>query len=154
MSCGVGCRWGSDTALLWLWCRPVARALIWPLAWELPYAAGRAIKRQKKERKKERMNESKQGSKQASKHFQMSSICIWPYFQECCLFKIKITSWDVFPELQSVTTNLLKVLFSVFIYHNIQLIRYFPKNTKCHKTVYHNSNVQCEKIRMCAHGEK
>ena len=39
MSCGVGRRRGSDTALLWLWCRPVATAPIQPLDWEPPYAA-------------------------------------------------------------------------------------------------------------------
>ena len=27
VSCGVGHRWGSDPALLWLWCRPAAVAL-------------------------------------------------------------------------------------------------------------------------------
>ena len=46
----VGCRRGSDPALLWLWHRPVATALIGPLAWEPPYAAGAAqeiAKRQK-----------------------------------------------------------------------------------------------------------
>ena len=37
MSCGVGCRRVSDPALLWLWCRPAATALIGPLAWEPPY---------------------------------------------------------------------------------------------------------------------
>ena len=42
MSCGVGCRLGSDPTLLWLWCRPVAAALIGPLAWEPPYATGAA----------------------------------------------------------------------------------------------------------------
>ena len=46
MSCGVGCRCGSDPELLWLWCRPAAP--IQPLAWELPYASGVAPKRQKK----------------------------------------------------------------------------------------------------------
>ena len=40
MSCGVGCRRGSDPALLWLWRRPVAPAPIRPLAWDPPYAAG------------------------------------------------------------------------------------------------------------------
>ena len=35
MNCGVGHRCGSDLALLWLWCRPVATAPIRPLAWEL-----------------------------------------------------------------------------------------------------------------------
>ena len=29
----------EDPALLWLWCRLAAAALIHPLAWELPYAA-------------------------------------------------------------------------------------------------------------------
>ena len=57
LSCGVGCRHGSDPNLLWLWCRPVATALIGPLAWEPPYATGAALKGQKtkkEERKKER----------------------------------------------------------------------------------------------------
>ena len=31
MSCGVGCRRGSDPELLWLWRRPVATDLIGPL---------------------------------------------------------------------------------------------------------------------------
>ena len=52
MSCGVGCRCGSDPALLWLWPRPVATAPIGPLAWEPPYAAGAALKRQRKKKKK------------------------------------------------------------------------------------------------------
>ena len=43
MSCGVGCRHGSDPTLLWLWCRLVATALIGPLAWEPPYATGAAL---------------------------------------------------------------------------------------------------------------
>ena len=47
MRCGVGCRRGSDPALLWLWCRPVAMALIRPLAWEPPYATGVAQEWQK-----------------------------------------------------------------------------------------------------------
>ena len=48
MSCGVGGRRASDPALLWLWYRPAAAALIQPLAWEPPYAAGAALKRQNK----------------------------------------------------------------------------------------------------------
>ena len=42
VSCGVGCRRGSDPALLWLWRRPEATAPIRPLAWEPPYAEGAA----------------------------------------------------------------------------------------------------------------
>ena len=55
MSCGVGRRRDLDPALLWLWCRPVATALIRPLALEPPYAMGAAqekAKRQKKKKKK------------------------------------------------------------------------------------------------------
>ena len=48
MSCGVGHRLSSDPALLWLWCRPAAVALIQPLAWEPPYAAGAALKKKAK----------------------------------------------------------------------------------------------------------
>ena len=47
MGCSVGCRCGSDPALLWLWCRPAATAPIGPLAWEPPCAVGSALKRQK-----------------------------------------------------------------------------------------------------------
>ena len=48
MHCGVGRRYDSDLALLWLWHRLAAAALIQPIAWELPYAEGAALKRQKK----------------------------------------------------------------------------------------------------------
>ena len=55
MSCGVGHRHGSDPALLWLWHRPVAAALIRPLAWEPPYAVGAALeKKGKKDKKKKK----------------------------------------------------------------------------------------------------
>ena len=48
MSCGVGCRRGSDLVWLWLWRRPAALAPIRPLAWEPPYAEGVALKKEKK----------------------------------------------------------------------------------------------------------
>ena len=38
-------QWVEDPALLWLWCRLAAVALIPPLAWEPPYASGAALKR-------------------------------------------------------------------------------------------------------------
>jgi len=46
VSCGVGCRHGSDptSMRLWLWRRLATVALIQPLAWELPYVAGVALK--------------------------------------------------------------------------------------------------------------
>ena len=46
-------QWVKDPALLWLWCRLAAVALIRPLAWEPPYAPGMALKSKKKKRKKE-----------------------------------------------------------------------------------------------------
>ena len=47
VNCGVGCRLGSDPALLWLWRRLAATTLIQPLAWELPYAVSAALKKRK-----------------------------------------------------------------------------------------------------------
>ena len=52
VSSGVGRRRGSDPALLWLWRRLVATALIGPLAWEPPYAAGAAQEMAKRQKKK------------------------------------------------------------------------------------------------------
>ena len=54
MSCGVGRRRGLDPALLWLWCRLGATALIRPLAWEPPYAARVAQEMAKKKKKKKK----------------------------------------------------------------------------------------------------
>ena len=51
MSCGAGCRRGSDPKLLWLWRRPAAAAPIRHLTWELPYATGADLKREKKKKK-------------------------------------------------------------------------------------------------------
>ena len=51
MSCGVGCRRGSDLMFLVAVGRLAATALIRPLAWEPPYATGAALKRTKKKKK-------------------------------------------------------------------------------------------------------
>ena len=48
MSCGVGHRCSLELALLWLWHRLAATALIRPLTWESPYAVGAALKGPKK----------------------------------------------------------------------------------------------------------
>ena len=53
MSCGLGCSRGSDSALLWLWHRPVATATIQPLVWEPPCATGVALEMAKRRRKKD-----------------------------------------------------------------------------------------------------
>ena len=52
MSCGIDGRGRLDLALLRLWYRLAATAVIRPLAWEPPHAAGAALNRQKDKRKK------------------------------------------------------------------------------------------------------
>jgi len=59
VDCGVGCRRGSDPALLWLWRRPAATALIRPLAWEPPYAVGAALEKAKRQKDKKIKNKDK-----------------------------------------------------------------------------------------------
>ena len=53
MSCGVSRRQGLDPALLWLWWRLAAAALIQLLAWELPYATGVALKNNNNNKKRQ-----------------------------------------------------------------------------------------------------
>ena len=48
--CSVDHRCSLDPALLWLWSRPAATALIQPLAWEPLYAVGTAKKEKKKKK--------------------------------------------------------------------------------------------------------
>ena len=43
-------QWVEDLALLWLWYRLAAVALIGLLAWEPPYAVGAALKKTKKKK--------------------------------------------------------------------------------------------------------
>ena len=45
MSWGIGHSLSLDPALLWLWQRPAATALIRPLAWEPPCATGAALEK-------------------------------------------------------------------------------------------------------------
>ena len=50
VSCGVGCRRALDPALLWLWRRLAATAMIRSPAWEPPYVAGTALEKTKKKK--------------------------------------------------------------------------------------------------------
>ena len=59
MSCGVGHKRSSDPTLLWLWHKPLATALVRPLAWEPPYAAGAALEMAKKSQKEKKKKERK-----------------------------------------------------------------------------------------------
>ena len=52
VSCSVGHRQGLDPALLLLWLRPTAAALIWPLAQKFLWARGAALKSKKQTNKK------------------------------------------------------------------------------------------------------
>ena len=70
VSCGVGCRRGSDLALLWLWCS--LAALIRLLVWEALYAVSEALKRQKTKRKKKSLRKNKPES--------ASFVSIWRWF--------------------------------------------------------------------------
>ena len=54
MSCGVGGRYSSEPALLWLWGRPATVAPITLLAWELPYAEDEALKKEKQTKTQKR----------------------------------------------------------------------------------------------------
>jgi len=56
VSCGVGCRCGSDPTLLWLWHRQAATAPIRPLTWEPPYATGMGLEKAKIKNKKIKKN--------------------------------------------------------------------------------------------------
>ena len=51
-------QWIKDPALLWLWCRPAATALIQPLALQPPYAMGAALEKTKRQKiKRKKINE-------------------------------------------------------------------------------------------------
>ena len=54
MSCGVGHRYSLDPALLWLWHRLAATALIGPLAGEPPYAARATLEKAKRQTNKQK----------------------------------------------------------------------------------------------------
>ena len=55
MSCGVGCRRGSDPMLLWwLWSRPAATAPVRPLAWQPSCATGAALENAKQTNKQKK----------------------------------------------------------------------------------------------------
>ena len=73
--CGVGCRCGLDSTLLWLWFRLAAMAPIWPLAWESPHAAGVALeKTKKKKRRKDKKPKSQKKKKKKREKLKISWI--------------------------------------------------------------------------------
>ena len=65
MSWDVGRRRGLDLALLWLWCKLAATALIRPLAWEPSYASGVSLKKTKEKKKKKKEEEEEDDQRTA-----------------------------------------------------------------------------------------
>ena len=82
MSCGVACRRGSDPALLWLWHKPVAVALIRPLAWEPPYAMAAALKSKKKKKKKKKKRRCYRKYLYREKYFPKGKLSVIPKRRE------------------------------------------------------------------------
>ena len=54
MSCGTGHKCGLDPALLWLWCRQAATALIRPLVWEPLYATDEALEKKEQQQQQQK----------------------------------------------------------------------------------------------------
>ena len=76
VSCWVGHRHSSDPALLWLWCRLAAAALIQPLAWEPPCATGVALKmKEREEGRKKRKKEGREGEREKTIHRMGDNFC-------------------------------------------------------------------------------
>ena len=92
VSYGVGQGRGSDPALLWLWGRPAATALIRPLAWETPSATGAALEKAK------RQNKQKRNLEACFKIFSRIFICL-------------NVLWSIIFDLSEVLTRDLTVTF-------------------------------------------
>ena len=92
-------QWVKDLALLWLWYRLAAVALIRPLAWEPPYAAGVALKRTttttKKTLKKERFNTCKMVWKWTNLDFLDNNCLLYIPPGQCvlCQFRSLFSLW-------------------------------------------------------------
>ena len=107
MSCGVGCRRGSDPELLWLWRRLAATAPIRPLAWEPPYVVGAALeeaKRQKDQKKKSIYNVLSISAAQRSDPVIHIHTFFFSYYLPSCS---STTDWIEFPVLHSRTSLLI-----------------------------------------------
>ena len=84
MSCGVGLRFSSDPALLWLWCRLAAIAPIGPLAWELPHAASETLKnKQTNKNNKTKKKRRRRTFLQAPTHFSLRCEMMWLFWLMC-----------------------------------------------------------------------
>ena len=69
MSCGVGCRRGSDPAWLWLWCRPAAAAPIGPPSLGISICRRCGHKKKKKNRDRQTDPEMKEACFSLPQHY-------------------------------------------------------------------------------------
>ena len=109
MNCGIGHRHSSDTALLWLWCRLAATALIWPLAWEPPYATGAALKKVKTKQNKKIKNT-------VFSKFWRPKRSSWGFRREAvaCLLQLLVAAWaSLAASLQPLPPSSQGLLFCV-----------------------------------------
>ena len=101
MSCGVGCRHGSDPALLWLWRRLAAAAPIRPLAWEPPICHGFSPRNGKKKRQKTNKQTRKKSSIEMVELIKGNLRC-WIYTSSCpvnwCI-RWACHNWDCGPKI-------------------------------------------------------
>ena len=112
VSCGVGCRRGSDPALLWLWRRPVATAPIQTLAWEPPYAVGAALKKQKKKQNKQKKNSQ-------------NKLIIPPYFHYLYSKIIDILFYTYHFSFLLKSLNFRHIVFSLLHIFTLYLSKFF-----------------------------
>ena len=80
VSCGVGCRCGSDPTLLWLCYRLAAAAPNGSLAWGPPYTSDMDLKRQKKKKKKADVSLFSHSSKLSGNSYPLPKS--WPVVRE------------------------------------------------------------------------
>ena len=87
---GVACRCGSDPALLWLWRKLAAVALIQHLAWESPYAAGVALKSKKEGNATLSLYMKRHLSESAVRLSPLSEPADWGWVQGQCLPELSV----------------------------------------------------------------
>ena len=120
--------------MLWLWCRPVARAPIRPLAWEPPCVAGVAqemAKRQKNKNKKKF-------------YFFNLFFCLWKIFSICSLSSLICSSVVSVLYFFPIVVFLMLTIYLFIFNMSPQFFSDFLKNVILFKNFYWSRvDVQC-----------